>query len=69
MPPHETSKVLSDFLLAVPFLEVGLVYRVSRGEEVSFASVCNIATMQVASDDSIFASCGQLGTKGQVMKL
>ena len=45
MPLHETSKVLSDFMMAVPFLEVGLVERVSRAEEVAFASACNIVTM------------------------
>ena len=44
--------------MAVPFLEVGLV---QRGEEISFACACNIVTMQLASADSILASCGQLG--------
>ena len=33
----------------------------SRGEKVSFASACNVVMMQLASVDSIFASCGQLG--------
>ena len=47
--------------MAVPFLEAGLVQQVSRGEEVSSASTCKIVTMQSASDDSILASCGQLG--------
>ena len=54
--PHETSKVRSELLLAVPFLEVGLVQRGSRGEEVTFASACNIVTTQLATDDSILAS-------------
>ena len=31
MPPHETSKALSDFMMAVPHLEVSLVEPVSRG--------------------------------------
>ena len=44
-PPHETSKVLSDFKMAVPFLEVDLVDRVSTGEEDGFASACNVVTM------------------------
>ena len=41
--PHEASKVFSDFMMA------GLVERVSRGEEDSFASECNIVTIQLAS--------------------
>ena len=61
MRPHEMSKVLSDFLLAVPFLEVVLVQQVIRGEAVSFASICNIVMMQLARDNSIFASPEQLG--------
>ena len=50
-----------DLFLAVSFLEIGFVSRVSRGDEVSFVSTCDIVTMQLASDDSIFASRGQLG--------
>ena len=43
MPPrHETSEVLSDFKLAVPFLEVGREQLVSRGEEDSFAGACGV---------------------------
>ena len=45
MPLHETSEVFSEFVMAVPFLEVGLVQRVSRIEEVVFASACEVVAM------------------------
>ena len=35
----------------MPFVEVGLVDRVSRGEEDDLASACRIVTMYSASDD------------------
>ena len=41
MQLHEMNKVFSDFMLAVPFLEVGLVKRVSRGDKVVFANACS----------------------------
>ena len=37
MSSHEARKVLIDFGLTVPFLEVSLVQRASRGKEVTFA--------------------------------
>ena len=57
MPPHKMSKVLDDFLMTVPFLEVGFC---TASEHRRFASACSIVTMQLASDDSMLASCGQL---------
>ena len=59
---HGPSQVLRDVMMAAPFLEVGLVKRASRVEEVLFASACNVVAMLLAGD-SILASCGQLGCR------
>ena len=57
MLSHETSKLLSDFAMAVLFLEVGLLARVSRGEDVLFESACNVIAIGWLMNPS-----GQLGS-------
>ena len=63
MPPHETS----DFMMAVPFLDVDLVERVSRGEGLAFANACNIVMMWLASGDSILDLCILTQIKGSLV--
>ena len=67
MSSHEATKVLSDFRLVVSLLEVGLVKEVSRGEEVLLSGAGDIVAVQLAGDDSIFTSGGQL--RGGVREL
>ena len=55
MSSHEARKVLIDFGLTVPFLEVSLVQSASRGKEVTSASASDIVAMELAGYDSILA--------------